>query len=245
MTNHRTSAARKRAFTLIELLVVIAIIAILASMLLPALSKAKSKAVFTTCMNNTKQIGIAMMIYANDFNDKIPRMTEGNWAWDLPVQVANHMTKSGVTRKTLYCPGNQKQNADVHWTFAVNPKAGSTNDVAPPNATGFRVIGYSLPFHGNGAVIQSNWVASFTEPNPSEKVLAADAILSNGAVLADRTKNSYTRIQGGSPILHESPHLDGKRVPIAGNELFVDGHCERIKFQKMIVRTRQGPSFWW
>jgi prepilin-type N-terminal cleavage/methylation domain-containing protein len=68
----RVDRLTKRGFTLIELLVVIAIIAILASLLLPALAKAKHKAVETRCLNNFKQLTLATTMYTADFDDYMP-----------------------------------------------------------------------------------------------------------------------------------------------------------------------------
>ena len=96
---------RQLSFTLIEVLLIVVIIAILAAMLLPALSKAKEKALMSQCANNVRQLSVAMILYADDYDDLLPMAHDSiPWTSSNPVPWMRMLFDYYQTTNILRCP---------------------------------------------------------------------------------------------------------------------------------------------
>ncbi len=230
----------RNAFTLIELLVVIAIIGILAGLLLPVLTAAKTKAKTMTCVNNNKQIALAIMLYASDNNETLPPLNEKNFAshtanwWFKYVGNGVYLADTSSTKYIWRCPAVKDTDIPAGLVAFYNSPCegyGPVEDTSNPNNG---VIRYNWDLSGN--VIGGRKLN--TVMRTSQIWLIGDVGVPKTGGSINKMPAAYnTEITVIKPILNGAGSLGWTLVPAYkqpacrhnGRAVFscVDGHVER------------------
>jgi prepilin-type N-terminal cleavage/methylation domain-containing protein/prepilin-type processing-associated H-X9-DG protein len=259
---------KRKGFTLIELLVVIAIIALLMSILMPALNRVREQARRQSCAARIRQQVLALNIYAGENDTKMPLPSNAfYWLQDLAVSTTNFLLDNGMTREMFYCPSNmthQKYN-DLFWLYTNNSWDARIQRFT--NESNYICSGYCFILQtrsGNRQEItryekdsmQKQWVRSTQDSQPSDRELVLDSIM---GVTSNNPKAKYGRnfgqVQGGifgqAGVYDTSSHLRTEFEPTGGNIGFLDGHGEWRSFEPdmnngvAVPRYNNAPGFFW
>lgn len=126
---------RKKGFTLIELLVVVAIIALLLSIVVPSLNRAKIYAQRIMCGNNLRQQALGIMLYAEQNDSRVPWTAAGWWLWDVSFWSTNQIKHYAgfQDNKTFFCPGNRMATPEDarYWQYGLIDGTGTYPDPVP------------------------------------------------------------------------------------------------------------------